>query len=30
MRTTYSPSLRANLTRDDQGRVRGVNHLDGP
>jgi hypothetical protein len=28
MRTIYDPSLKATVTLDDAGRVRGINHLD--
>src|SRR5688572_2773475 len=28
MRTTYDPSLKATITLDDSGQVRGINHLD--
>src|SRR4051795_12361327 len=28
MQTIYDPSLKANVTLDDSGHVRGINHLD--
>ena len=28
MRTIYDPSLKATVTLDDAGQVRGINHLD--
>src|SRR4051812_18328335 len=28
MRTNYDPSLKANITLDDSGQIRGINHLD--
>ena len=28
MPTNYDPSLKANLTLDDAGQIRGINHLD--
>lgn len=28
MKTTYDPSIKATLTLDDAGRIRGINHLD--
>ena len=28
MRTTYDPSLKATVTLDDSGQIRGINYLD--
>lgn len=28
MKTTYDPSIKATVTLDDAGRIRGINHLD--